>query len=302
MLMALAGHSNMRLLNATLTYDQALLGLRWRWYGKNIDHKRGVWEMSYDQSVAEVFLHLANKHPELLRHLPPSSTEFSDFERELGFRGSFHYQKDLRCELASLCDKYGSDKGEIKSAGHPYPWPSHSYSDYYRRLWGHCRNSVTKVFECGLGPNNPNLTSSMGISGKPGASLRVWRDYFPKAFVYGADIDKDILFFEERIKTYYIDQTNPEAIAQFWSAVDETDFDFMVDDGLHVFDHGACLFTHSIERLAPFGIYVIEDVQQNDLRKYKEFFKTTNYLVDFVSLYRPNLALGDNNLVVVRKN
>ena len=48
--------------------------------------------------------------------------------------------------------------------------------------------------------------------GKPGASLRVWRDYFPNAIIYGADIDKDILFAEERIKTFYIDQLDPVAI------------------------------------------------------------------------------------------
>jgi len=257
--------------------------------------------MSYDQSIAEIFFHIAKKHTELLRLLPSSDTAFSDFERELGFRGSFYYKKDEDCERAALCDKYGSDKGETRPSGHPYPWPSHSYTDYYRRIWGHCRSSVKKVFECGLGTNNPNLASSMGISGKPGASLRVWRDYFPNAVVYGADIDKDILFSEERIKSYFIDQTNPEAIAQFWTDVAETNFDFIVDDGLHVFDAGACLFTHSIEKLAPSGIYVIEDVNQNDLRKYKEFFQTKDYLVDFVSLYRPNLALGDNNLVVVRK-
>ena len=89
--------------------------------------------MSYDQSVAEIFFHIAKKHPELLRHLPSSDTAFSDFEKELGYRGIFYYLKNLECELAHLCDKYGSDKGEIKPVGHPYPWPSHTYSDYYKR-------------------------------------------------------------------------------------------------------------------------------------------------------------------------
>ena len=34
------------------------------------------------------------------------------------------------------------------------------------------------MFECGLGTNNPNLKSNMTENGIPGASLRVWRDYF----------------------------------------------------------------------------------------------------------------------------
>ena len=33
----------------------------------------------------------------------------------------------------------------------------------------------------------------MSINGKPGASLRAWRDYFVNSVVYGADIDKNIL-------------------------------------------------------------------------------------------------------------
>ena len=32
----------------------------------------------------------------------------------------------------------------------------------------------------------------------------------------GADIDRDVLFTEDRIKTYYIDQRDPAAIEAFW--------------------------------------------------------------------------------------
>jgi hypothetical protein len=76
------------------------------------------------------------------------------------------------------------------------------------------RQHIKKFFECGLGTNNPNLLSSMGSMGKPGASLRVWRDYFLNAIIYGADIDKDILFAEEKIKTFYIDQLDSVAIKE----------------------------------------------------------------------------------------
>ncbi len=114
-----------------------------------------------------------------------------------------------------LCDQYGSDKGSLTDANQSYSWSAHSYADYYTQIFSHCRNSVNKVFECGLGTNNPNLLSSMGINGKPGASLRVWRDYFPNAQIYGADIDTEILFSEERIQTYYIDQLNPVSIQNF---------------------------------------------------------------------------------------
>lgn len=212
-----------------------------------------------------------------------------------------YYAKDSRDDVSRLCDVYGSDKGEIKKSGHPYPWLSHTYADFYSRLFSHCRNSVRKVFECGLGTNNPDLPSTMGVSGKPGASLRVWRAFFPNAIIYGADIDKDILFDEERIKTYYIDQLDPAAIKSFWKATGESDFDFMIDDGLHTFEAGSTLFTHSVDKLSELGIYIIEDVLPSDLLRYVEFFKDKEYVVEFVTLLRPSLPLGDNSLVVIRK-
>lgn len=212
------------------------------------------------------------------------------------------YRKNFNSELSELCDFYGSDKGEVKSMGHPYPWPSHSYADYYSSLFSHCRLSLTKVFECGLGTNNPDIASSMGVNGKPGASLRVWRDYFPNATIYGADIDKDVLFEEPRIKTFYLDQLDPKSISSMWREVGVKDFDFMLDDGLHTFEAGVTLFSNSISILAEHGIYVIEDVSGPDLQEYDKFFKGLDYIVEFISLHRVGMAMHDNNLVVVRKN
>ena len=34
----------------------------------------------------------------------------------------------------------------------------------------------------------------------------MWKEYFSNAEIYGADIDKNVLFFENRIKTYHVDQ------------------------------------------------------------------------------------------------
>lgn len=224
----------------------------------------------------------------------------SQLESELDYGFAVHHKKGTN-PVAVLCDKYGSDKGEIRSSGHPYPWPSHTYADLYHRLFYHCRGEIKKVFECGLGTNNPDLASSMGISGKPGASLRVWRDYFPNAQVYGADIDKAILFEEERIKTGYIDQLDPGAIAEYWKRMGVKDFDFMLDDGLHTFEAGVCLFRHSVDLLAPDGLYVIEDVSAPDLLQFKRFFDPLDFSVDYVVMHRPNLPLSDNNLVVIRR-
>ena len=219
----------------------------------------------------------------------------------LGYSMTTFYAKNVDDEIAVLCDLHGSDKGSVSAGSHAYDWHPHTFADLYSRLFRHCRQDVRKVFECGLGTNNPDLPSSMGARGKPGASLRVWRDYFPNAMVYGADIDRDILFSEERIKTFYVDQLDPRAITAFWSEVGEADFDLMIDDGLHTFEAGSTLFLHSIDRLSASGIYVIEDVTLADLLKFKSFFQGRDYVVEYVVLHRPDTLLGDNSMILVRR-
>ena len=105
----------------------------------------------------------------------------------------------------------------------------------------------------------------MGVTGKPGASLRAWRDYFENAKIYGADIDKEILFRETIIKTFYVDQTDKKSVLQMWKKIDEKNFNLIIDDGLHTFSAAINLFELSINRLKPDGIYIIEDAQKNDL-------------------------------------
>ena len=104
------------------------------------------------------------------------------------FSYTVYYEKDQTNYLAQLCDKYGSDKGEIKTSGHPYIWPSHTYTDFVDGRFRHCRAVVKNVFECGLGTMDLSIKANMGVAGRPGASLRVWRDYFPNADIFGAAI------------------------------------------------------------------------------------------------------------------
>lgn len=202
---------------------------------------------------------------------------------------------------AALCDRYGSDKGSLTTGPHPYPWAPHTYADVYFRLFGHCRNSVTTLFECGIGTNNPELVSTMSAHGQPGASLRVWRDFLPNAQIVGADIDRDILFEDERITTHYVDQTDPAAIAEMFAATGIAVFDVIVDDGLHTFDGGRILFENAIDRLAPEGVYVIEDIEPEDLTRFAEYFAGSPYFVDFVRLDVPGYGVANNNMIVIRK-
>lgn len=225
----------------------------------------------------------------------------------IGFQADFsnktilNYCKNNTNSLSALCDKYGSDKGSLMSEGHVYDWYPHSYTDYYYSIFNHCRNSICKVFECGIGTNDPEIDSSMGIRGNPGASLRVWKDYFPNAKIYGADIDRNILFNSERIYTYYVDQLDVASVQNMWLEINETNFDIIIDDGLHTSEAGISLFTNSISYLSEIGIYIIEDVKKDQYDNYLQFFDSSLYHVEYINLFRKDSELYDNSLIIIRK-
>ena len=216
------------------------------------------------------------------------------------------YKKSTKSLLNQLCDKYGTDKGGLTNINNPYNWDSHSYADIYELIFMLRRNNIQFLLECGLGTNNPKLLSSMGENAKPGASLRVWKEYFPNARIIGLDIDREILFSEDRIETYYCDQTDEDSIMETLRSlnINKPIIDIIIDDGLHNFNAGKSFFEGTIKFLSINGVYIIEDVTPQDMKLYKNYFldRTDDYSARFISLDRPGLSIHDNRLIVITKN
>lgn len=205
--------------------------------------------------------------------------------------------------LSELCDQYGSDKGSANSEVKPYPWPPHTYTGIYSLIFGLNRFAVSKVLECGIGSNSEGQKSNMTKSGKPGASLRVWRDFFPKAEIYGIDIDQKTLFQESRIKTYEVDQTSARSINEFKAKILNIEFDIIIDDGLHEFLAGKKLFSNLYSILKNEGFYVIEDIMPTDLGKYQQYFSRIN--LPFNTIFfndRSQKRSVDNVMIVIQKS
>ena len=154
--------------------------------------------------------------------------------------------------LKVLFDKYGSDKAN----GHDY-----------HHLYGAILNNplhVTAVFEIGLGTNNEDVVSNMGKAGRPGASLRAFRDHLPNARIYGADVDRRVLFEEDRIRTFFIDQTDLQTIETLAEQIDE-EFDLIIDDGLHAPNANLAALMFGLPKLKPGGVFVVEDIHPSHI-------------------------------------
>lgn len=203
---------------------------------------------------------------------------------------SAQMQPTALCELIS---SFGSDK-----AG-----PFHNYTILYDHLFSKFRKRDVEIFELGIGTNKIDFPSSMGPRGKPGASLRAWRAYFNSAKIYGADIDRDVLFVEDRIQTFWVDQTKADAIRALWRQLPDISFDIMIDDGLHDASANICFFLESFQKLKPGGIYMVENIRQSDAGVMNSFVHSIAHVgkcAIITSLNHPRNNF-DNRLMIFQK-
>ena len=162
-------------------------------------------------------------------------------------------------ELKVLFDRYGSDKASI-----------HDYHLIYGTVLSD-KFAIKNILEVGMGTNNLDVASNMGIYGKPGASLRAFRDFCLNAEIYGADIDKRILFSEERIKTFYVDQTDAKTFKQLKNKLPES-FDLVIDDGLHSPNANIATLDFGLQIIKKNGWVIIEDIRVESLSIWKVIY------------------------------
>jgi hypothetical protein len=199
--------------------------------------------------------------------------------------------------LCRVMTRYGSDKGN--------GW--HTYTTVYAALFAGRRSEPLRVFEVGLGTDNPLRVSSMGVHGRPGASLRGWREWFPASQVFGADIDTDILFSEERIDTFYCDQRDAVAVEQLWrQPALAGGVDIVIDDGLHQFEANVTFLHASIGRVRPCGYYIVEDILHESLGSWREEIEQlaarySDFGFALVELPHATNGNDDNNLMIASR-
>lgn len=173
-------------------------------------------------------------------------------------------------KLSELGLKYGTDK-----------IGKHNYLPVYYDLFHNQskRRKVKKVLEIGVAE---------------GAGLFMFRDFFPNATIYGAEIDQkrvDALQGKERIEVYKCDQTNPEDLVNLFVKI-RLDIDLVIDDGSHKPQDQVYTCLSVLPSLDKGAIYVIEDVADESIVKEIEKF------------YKPEVVrVGkryDDRLVIIR--
>lgn len=164
--------------------------------------------------------------------------------------------------------KHGTDKATF-----------HKYCDFYEKE---------------LQGLNPKRILEIGV--KDGASLRMWKEYYPDAEVIGLDITEPLSI--PGCTVLKMDATDVYALRELGK------FDLIIDDGSHntkdqqiTFDY---LFHHGLKRG---GVYIIEDVHTSFYTQYiTSKFTTYELMKDKGKLFQriPGNTSDSNTLLIVK--
>lgn len=135
------------------------------------------------------------------------------------------YDIGVRCH----CDK--------SEYGHQYLW-------YYEQHFGHLRGEAFRLLEIGV---------------QNGHSIRMWLEFFPKAQVFGVDIDDCAVIEDARYRFVKGDQSHAGFWFEFISR-EGGNFCVIVDDGGHKNNGIITSFNSLWDHVVPGGFYCIEDL------------------------------------------
>ena len=172
--------------------------------------------------------------------------------------------------------KHGSDK-----TGY------HNYETVYSNLFSNLK-SVTEVLEMGI---------------HMGASLRAWKDIFSNAKVVGLEYNPERFFTEDRITSFYVDQTKEHTFDNFINFVGDRKFNFIVDDGSHYLEETKRTFIKLLPLLEVNGWFVVEDIRAEFEENWLDLAQElpTNYEWYLINMNELATTNGADNIVLAVK-
>ena len=141
-------------------------------------------------------------------------------------------------ELTRLANLYGTDKG---SEHNEY---IHCYTEFYGPLLNHRRYDLKNMLEIGV---------------YRGQSIRMWKDFFVNANIYGLEYQTNLNLEEDRvIFKKGIDAYTKKTVNDFKEK--NIKFDFIIDDGPHDMPSWTFVLNNYIDLLEENGVLIIEDI------------------------------------------
>lgn len=161
----------------------------------------------------------------------------------------FRQLRNLSIALRSVGHR--SDLTRLAQICNADKWGTHFYTPHYMRHLKAFRRKRIRLLEIGVGGHDDPK--------RGGASLRMWKQYFPFATIFSIDVYDKSLQEESRIKIFTGSQADPEFLQDVVAQTGP--LDVIIDDGSHVNSHVIGAFEALFPALRDGGIYVVEDTQ-----------------------------------------
>jgi hypothetical protein len=161
---------------------------------------------------------------------------------------------DRQRKIASEAEPASSSRSLTYLATHfaTDKWGRHRYTPHYEFHLGHLKDREFTLLEIGIGGYKRR---NIG-----GASLRMWKAYFPRAQILGLDIEDKSFVNDDRILAYRGSQTDEKLLRTIVSTTDNNLL-VVIDDGSHQNEHVLRTFSILFPLLPDGAIYAIEDTQ-----------------------------------------
>jgi hypothetical protein len=127
-------------------------------------------------------------------------------------------------------------------------------------------HGYARAYEPHLAPLRHEPITLLEIGVGSGASLRMWRDYFPRATLYGLDI-RDCPDLAALGVTLFQGSQSDESLLERLIATTGP-LDVVIDDGSHLWADQIASFRKLYPHLEPGGVYAIEDLHTSYWQQY----------------------------------
>ena len=216
-----------------------------------------------------------------------------DTESKKNFNKIFFDSTLINSKLCKLGQKHPCDKSPINTKFH-----RHAYTGVYNILFSTFINKKINFAEIGIWKNE---------------SIKMWRDYFKKANIYGFEyydhlIKKAKSDKLKKVSIKKINVKNEKNILENFKKIN-VKFDVIIDDSTHLFNDQIRIIYNVHRFLKSGGYLIIEDIEKDNLeenyfkslkkiRKYFEeiVFVDTNHINKYSAKYK-----NDKLLILIKK-
>ncbi|AFY50919.1 putative O-linked N-acetylglucosamine transferase, SPINDLY family [Nostoc sp. PCC 7524] len=170
---------------------------------------------------------------------------------EIGAYKKLPYRKYI-WELEVIANKYKTDKGSLY-------YNCHGYASIYQKYLSKYKDSNINLLELGLLRHDVQKRNPGGPY-DDAPSLKMWREYFPHAFIVGFDIaDFSKCLPLENVKIIRGDMGKISDL-QILVQENPSKFDVIIDDASHASHHQQIALGYLFKHLREGGFYIIEDL------------------------------------------